>query len=104
MNHFILSGQPLAEGVALSWPRVANAVRYEVRRREPLAQVTVVGTTEKTVYFDEETFNDADYLYRVRAILEDGESLDSLMLDIAACGPRTATRITFGGATGINRE
>ncbi len=103
MNNFILSGQPLAEGVALSWPRVANAVRYEVRRREPLSQVAVVGTTEKAVYLDEETFTDADYVYRVRAILEDGESLDSLMLDITACGPRTATRITIG-AKGINRE
>ena len=45
MNNFILSGQALAEGIALSWPRVANAVRYEVRRWEPLAPVAVVGTT-----------------------------------------------------------
>ena len=88
----------------MSWPRVANAVRYEVRRREPLSQVAVVGTTEKAVYLDEETFTDTDYVYRVRAILEDGESSDSLMLDITACGPRTATRITFGGAKGVDRE
>ena len=103
MNNFILSGQALAEGVALSWPRVANAVRYEVRRREPLAPVAVIGTTEKAVYLDEEAFTDAEYVYRVRAILEGGESLDSLMLDITACGPKTATRTTFG-AKGITRE
>ena len=103
MNKFILSGQALAEGVALSWPRVANAVRYEVRRREPLAPVVVIGTTQKAVYLDEEAFNNAEYVYRVRAILEDGESLDSQMLDITACGPRMATRTTFG-AKGITRE
>ena len=103
MNNFILSGQALAEGIALSWPRVANAVRYEVRRREPLAPVAVIGTTEKAFHLDEEAFTDTEYVYRVRAILEGGESLDSLMLDITACGPRTAMHTSFG-AKEITRE
>ena len=84
MNSFVVSVQPTAGGIALTWPDSPGAAGYEVLRRAEAGDFVRLAAPGEAAYLDTDTVRGTEYTYRVDAVSPDGSRISSWPVTVSA--------------------
>lgn len=73
----VLTAKIARKGIALKWPKVQRALRYDVYRSVAGERATLVESTKVTSWTDTDVLGGQRYEYQVRAVLPDGLASDA---------------------------